>query len=98
MEIKQEYEKDFYTIEDLIKLCKELNEVSNTVKNIKMDKTALEIKNNQLKVKINNATKFIEEIDSHRITAKNILSVSSFDNTFLCNLSILIAISSISSM
>lgn len=65
-EIKQEYEKDFYTIEDLIKLCKELNEVSNTVKNIKMDKTALEIKNNQLKVKINNATKFIEEIDSHR--------------------------------
>lgn len=65
-EIKQEYEKEFYTIEDLIKLCKELNEISNTVKNIKMDKTALEIKNNQLKVKINNATKFIEEIDSHR--------------------------------
>lgn len=65
-EIKQEYEKDFYTIEDLIKLCKELNEISNTVKDIKMDKTALEIKNNQLKVKINNATKFIEEIDSHR--------------------------------
>lgn len=65
-EIKPEYEKEFYTIEDLIKLCKELNEISNTVKNIKMDKTALEIKNNQLKVKINNATKFIEEIDSHR--------------------------------
>lgn len=65
-EIKREYERDFYTIEDLIKLCKELNEISNTVKNIKMDKTALEIKNNQLKVKINNATKFIEEIDSHR--------------------------------
>ena len=65
-EIKPEYEKEFYTIEDLIKLCKELNEISNIVKNIKMDKTALEIKNNQLKVKINNATKFIEEIDSHR--------------------------------
>lgn len=65
-EIKQEYERDFYTIDDLIKLCKELNIVLNTVKNIKMDKTALEIKNNQLKVKINNATKFIEEIDSHR--------------------------------
>ncbi len=65
-EIKIEYERDFYTIEDLIKLCKELNEISNIVKNIKMDKTALEIKNNQLKVKINNATKFIEEIDSHR--------------------------------
>lgn len=65
-EIKQEYEKEFYTIEDLINVCKELNIILNTVKNIKMDKTALEIRNNQLKVKINNASKFIEEIDSHR--------------------------------
>lgn len=65
-EIKQEYERDFYTIEDLINICKETNETLNTVKNIKMDKNALEIKNNQLKVKINNATKFIKEIDSHR--------------------------------
>lgn len=61
-----EEEKDFYTIEDLINVCKELNTISTNVKNIKMDKTALEIKNNQLKVKINNATKFIEEIDKHR--------------------------------
>ena len=65
-EIIEEYEKDFYTIEDLIKICKELNETLSTVKNIKMDKTALEIKNNNLKVKINNATKFINEIDSHK--------------------------------
>lgn len=65
-EIKEEYERDFYTLDDLINVCRELNKTSNTVKNIKMDKMALEIKNNQLKVKINNATKFINEIDSHR--------------------------------
>ena len=65
-EIEEEYEREFYTIEDLIKVCKELNETLSTVKNIKMDKTALEIKNNNLKVKINNATRFINEIDSHK--------------------------------
>lgn len=63
---KQEYERDFYTIEDLIEICKNLNDILINVKNIRMDKRALEIKNNQLKVKINNATKFIEEIDSHK--------------------------------
>lgn len=65
-DIKQEYEKDFYTIDDLIKVCKELNEILTNVKNIRMDKRALEIKTNQLKVKINNATKFIKEIDNHK--------------------------------
>lgn len=63
---KQEYERDFYTIEDLINVCKELNQVLTNVKNIRMDKRALEIKNNQLKVKIKNATKYIEEIDNHK--------------------------------
>lgn len=65
-DIKQEYEKDFYTIEDLIKVCRELNTILTNVKNIRMDKRALEIKTNQLKVKINNATQFIKEIDSHK--------------------------------
>lgn len=65
-EIEQEYDRDFCTIEDLIAKCKELNEIVSKVKNIKMDKMALEIKNNNLKVKINNATKFIQEIDSHK--------------------------------
>lgn len=65
-EIKQEYERNFYTLDDLISICKELNITLNTVKNIKMDKTALEMKNNYLKIKIFNATKFIEEIDNHR--------------------------------
>lgn len=65
-DIKQEYEKDFYTIDDLIRVCRELNEILANVKNIRMDKRALEIKTNQLKVKINNATKFIQEIDSHK--------------------------------
>lgn len=65
-DIKEEYERDFYTLDDLINICKDLNETLNIVKNIKMDKMALEIKNSQLQVKINNAVKFINEIDSHR--------------------------------
>lgn len=65
-DIRQEYEKDFYTIEDLIKVCRELNTILTNVKNIRMDKKALEIKTNQLKVKINNANHFIKEIDNHK--------------------------------
>ena len=65
-DIKQEYEREFYTIEDLTTICKQLNEVLTNVKNIRMDKKALEIKNNQLKLKIYNANKFIEEIESHK--------------------------------
>ena len=65
-EIKQTYEREFYTIDDLIIICKELNEILNNVKNIRMDKKALEVKNSQLKIKINNANKFIEEIESHK--------------------------------
>ncbi len=76
-EIKKEYEKDFYTIEDLINVCKELNETLSVVNNIKMDKAALEIKNNNLKVKIYNATKYINEIDSHK---KNIFDFWKFAN------------------
>ena len=65
-DINQVYDRDFYTIEDLINICKELNEVLTKVKNIRMDKRALEVKNNQLKIKIYNASKYIEEIESHK--------------------------------
>ena len=80
-EIKEEYERDFYTLEELINLCKELNETLTIVKDIKMDKAALEIKNNNLKVKINNATKFIEEIDSHKKSIFEFWKFANKDNT-----------------
>ena len=74
---QQIYEKDFYTIEDLTNICKELNDILTNVKNIRMDKRALEIKNNQLKVKIKNATQFIKDIENHK---KNIFEFWRFAN------------------
>lgn len=58
--------KDNYTIEELIQNFKELEEKENNLKNIKMDINALKLKNKNLSKKIENATIYIKEIDSHK--------------------------------
>lgn len=58
--------KDNYTIEELIQNYKELEEKENTLKNLKMDINALKLKNKNLSKKIENASIFIKEIDSHK--------------------------------
>ena len=59
-------EKDNYTIEELIQNYKELEQKENTLKNIKMDINALKLKNKNLSKKIENASIYIKEIDSHK--------------------------------
>lgn len=59
-------EKANYTIEEIIQNYKELEEKENTLKNILMDINALKLKNKNLTKKIENATIFIKEIDSHK--------------------------------
>ena len=66
-----------YTVEDLIKICKELNENISENKNIKMDMKALKNKVENLDRKIKNATKYLEEIDSHK---KSIFAFWKFAN------------------
>ena len=59
-------EKDNYTIEELIQNYKELEEKENNIKNILKDINALKLKNKNLNKKIENASEYIKEIDSHK--------------------------------
>lgn len=55
-----------YTLEELIKKGKETEEKETNLRNTKMDINALKLKNRNLIKKIENATAFINEIDSHK--------------------------------
>lgn len=66
-----------YTVEDIIKICKQLNENISENKNIKMDIKALKTKVENLDRKIKNSTKYLEEIDSHK---KSIFAFWKFAN------------------
>lgn len=58
--------KKVYTLDELITSYKELEELENNIKNLLMDINALKLKTKNTAKKIENATKFIEEIDSHK--------------------------------
>lgn len=57
--------KEFYTIEDVVKIYKHLDNVLTTVKNLKMDQKALNTRVDSVETKIKNANLYIEEIDKH---------------------------------
>lgn len=59
-------EKEIYTIEDLIKICIELDRINIRMKDAKLDITALEDKIKVVSSKIKNATLFIETIEEHK--------------------------------
>ena len=59
-------EKAQYTLDDLLEIGKKAVEQENNLKNTKMDINAIKLKNVNLTKKIENATAFIEEIDSHK--------------------------------
>lgn len=70
LEVKKEKKKipikKVYTLDELITSYKELEELENNIKNLMMDINALKLKTKNTAKKIENATKFIEEIDSHK--------------------------------
>lgn len=55
-----------YTLEDLIERYKKYAEKEVKIKNLAMDVNAMKLKSKNLTKKIENASKFIEEIDKHR--------------------------------
>ena len=63
---KIEDKKENYTLDELIESYKELEILENEIKNLLMDINALKLKNKNMKKKIENATLFIQEIDSHK--------------------------------
>ena len=58
--------KKVYTLEELITAYKELEELEKTMKNLLMDVNALKLKTKNMAKKIENATRYIEEIDRHK--------------------------------
>ena len=63
---KFKYYFKYSTLDELITSYKELEELENNIKNLLMDINALKLKTKNTAKKIENATKFIEEIDSHK--------------------------------
>lgn len=59
-------DKENYTIEDLILLYAKLEKETTYIKNMKSDIHALELKIKNVDKKIENAAKYIEEIDNHK--------------------------------
>ena len=59
-------EKEYYTIEDLIKICIELDRIQNKVKNLESDIKALKERIKSIDNKIKNATLYIEKIEEHK--------------------------------
>ncbi len=63
---KRKKQKENYNIEEIVDLYKNLEQNETELKDIVMDINALKLKNKNMKKKIENATAFIEEIDSHK--------------------------------
>ena len=63
---KEIADKEKYTIEELIDIYNELEKLEYILKNIMLDVNSLKLKRKNMAKKIENATLFIEEIDSHK--------------------------------
>lgn len=63
---KKKRKKQNYTIEELVELYKVIELKENELKNVIMDINSLKLKNKNMQKKIENATAFIEEIDSRK--------------------------------
>ena len=63
---KKKKQKKNYNLEEIVELYRVLEEKETKLKNIVMDINSLKLKNKNMKKKIENATAFIEEIDSHK--------------------------------
>ena len=63
---RRRLKKENYNIEELLELYKEIDKVETELKNLLMDINSLKLKNKNMQKKIENATAFIAEIDSHK--------------------------------
>lgn len=64
--VKKKKQKKNYNIEEIVELYRVIEEKETELKKIVMDINSLKLKNKNMKKKIENATAFIEEIDSHK--------------------------------
>lgn len=83
--VEQIEAKDFYTIEDLLKICEILSKQETKLKNMQMDIKALENKKENLEKKIQNATLYINEIESHKKSIFDFWKFTNKDEVTLLN-------------
>lgn len=69
--------REFYTIDDIVKIYKELDVLLEKVKDLNLDCNALKSRIQNTDIKIQNANLYIEEIDKHK---KNIFEFWKFAN------------------
>ena len=63
---RKKQKKENYNIEELLSLYKEIDKKETELKNLMMDINSLKLKNKNMQKKIENASLYIAEIDSHK--------------------------------
>lgn len=78
-------EKKYYTLEDILKIYKDLDSLLYVVKNLKLDLNALKNKIENMELKIKNATLYIKEIDTHEKSIFEFWKFANKDDKLLLN-------------
>lgn len=77
--------KEYYTIDDIIKIYKDLDIIKSYVKNLELDTNALINKIENMENKIKNATAYIEEIDKHEKSIFEFWKFANKDESLMLN-------------
>ena len=78
-------DKEYYTIEDLIKVCLELDIIRTKIKNVEMDLNALKDKIKSIDNKIKNATLYLQKIEEHKKSIFEFWKFANRDETLSLN-------------
>lgn len=77
--------KDYYTIDDIVKIYKDLDIIKSYVKNLELDTNALINKIENMENKIKNATAYIEQIDKHERSIFEFWKFANKDESLMLN-------------
>lgn len=77
--------KEYYTIDDIVKIYKDLDIIKSYVKNLELDTNALINKIENMENKIKNATAYIEEIDKHEKSIFEFWKFANKDESLMLN-------------
>ncbi len=77
--------REFYTIEDIVKIYKEVDMLLEKVKDLRLDYKALENRTESIDIKIKNADLYIEEIDKHEKSIFDFWKFANKDERLMLN-------------
>ena len=73
-------DRAYYTIENLLEICKVFESLNTELKNKMLDKKALSYKVETISMKLKNAIQYIEEIDQHKKSLVDFFKFANKDN------------------